>query len=287
MKFGRIYELIIQGANDTHVFKLPTTLRFDVTRNTLAECNEAKLTLYNLNPSSRKDIYLDRILGYKEYRSVRLRAGYASETSMPLIFRGNASTEYSERVGADIMTQIAAKDGMFAVANSFVSLSRPAGWNFASVATEVMKTMKNASPGTVTPQTVQSNRGVVFNGSSWSALQSLASTNYSQIFIDNETVNLLTGDGTISDATSLKKISSATGLIGIPRIIGEKTLVTMVFEPNLSLGSPVELTSTLNTAANGPYKVIGFHHYGIISGVESGQAFTDLELSKFGSRINQ
>lgn len=286
MKFGRTYELRISGKNAEHTFRFPTTLKFDIERNIFSSVNEGKFTIVNVNDAARKDIYLDRSLGYAEYLPVQLSAGYVSQPTVPIIFRGNVKVAYSERQGSDILTQISAFDGGFAVANGFASFTRPKGWNFVQVVTDIIKTMPHVSPGTITPQVVDNTRNKVINGASWAQLQAMAAPTGAQLFIDNEVVNLLSQKGAITDQSGIPTIQSSTGLLNIPRKIGNNILVTMILEPRIRIGNIVQLNSLLNSSVNGQYKIIGFHHYGTISGVDSGEAFTDLTLLDQKAPVN-
>lgn len=286
MKFGRTYELKVQGQNNVHVFKFPTTLQFDVTRTITSQLNPGSFAITNINEAARKDIYLDRSLGYAEYRSIQLSVGYVTQPTLPVVFKGNIKEAYSEKQGSNIITRIKAFDGGFAVANGFVAISKPKSWNFVDAVQAVMRTMPNVSVGTVTPQLVQHTRGIVLNGASWTQLQRLAAPTGSFAFIDKEVVNLLSNKGVVVNSGGILVIQSSTGLTNLPSRVGHNVMAQTILESRFDVGNLAILNSRLNAFLNGAYKILGFHHYGTISGVESGDALTDFTLIESDAPVN-
>lgn len=285
VKFGRDYQLKVRGAVDVHTFNFPTTITFDVVRDLTPNANIGNFSLVNINRSARDDIFLDRTQ-VSEYREVELSVGYRTLPLRPIIFKGNMRTAYSEKQGGNIMTKINAYDGGYAIANSFVSISRPKSWNFNEVTQSIIKSMARVNLGTVTPQTISHTRGVVFNGSAWSQLQRLADPSGSFVFIDKEVVNLLSQEGIVATAGGILVIESATGLTNLPSRLGHQVTAQTILEPRFGIGELAILNSILNPKVNGTYKIIGLHHYGTISGVESGDALTDFLLLQSGPQAN-
>lgn len=288
MKFGRTWEMAVAGVDSVHVFGFPLTLRFDVDRNLLSRVNTGKFSVFNLNTATRKDLQIDRTLGYNEYRSVQLNAGYLSQSTRPVIFKGNIKVAYTDRQGPELITQVDGFDGGFAVANSFVSLTKPKGWNFADAAASMMATMgpNFVKTGTISPIAAPpSSRGAVFNGNTWNQLQRLAAPNGSNLFIDNEVAHLLADPQTIVTPGGIFLIQASTGLLGIPRIQGNFTFCTTLLEAGAGLGQLAELNSKLNPGANGTYKIFGYHHYGTIGGTQGGEAYTDWSLARPGAPV--
>lgn len=227
-KFQRFYILTIQGATQLWTVMYPFTLRMEVSRSMLASVNTARLTIYNLPPQMRQDIFMDRT-SCLAYRQVILKAGYYNVQSTPQggktlavypgptpsgqpppnanvykCFQGNVMSCGSERRGADWVTTLEAFDGGLAMyspkSNVNVSLSAP--WTGLQAAKALVSGMQNVTFGTVT-QSVQipgsTERGYAAQGDAWTLLQDLVKTSRQQqgdqeitgyAFIDNETVNI-------------------------------------------------------------------------------------------------
>jgi hypothetical protein len=67
-------------------------------------------------------------------------------------------------------------------------------------------------------------------------------------------------------------------LIGTPRKQGNLISVTMVFDPQYVVGQLAALQSLEGWINSPKLKVQGIHHYGVISGVESRELITELQL---------
>ena len=77
-KFDRNYRLdIFTPAGKRITIERPFSIDFSITRNTLASANKANITLYNLGPSTRNQIFKDRF-SVTEYWQVSLFAGYGN-----------------------------------------------------------------------------------------------------------------------------------------------------------------------------------------------------------------
>ena len=77
-KFGRTYRLdIFTPAGKQITISPPFSIVFNLTRNTLASANKASITLYNLGPATRNQIFKDRF-SITEYWRISLFAGYGN-----------------------------------------------------------------------------------------------------------------------------------------------------------------------------------------------------------------
>lgn len=281
MKFGRIYQASVRGQLLQHDIRFPLTVEFDIERNIFASANVGKFTFYNLNASSRSDIYFDRFVDFL-YLPVSFSAGYTSQAKIPEIFRGNIRTAYTERVGSNLITRIECFDGGTAMRNSFVSITKPKNYVFSDVVRTAMSTLQKAPGqaigiGTISAIATPSTRGITLNGNTWRELQKLVPPG-GNLFIDKEVANLLAQNDVVATSDGLPVITAATGLRNVPRKMGYQVSCSITFEPRIAVCQAVTLQSQTNPTVNGAYKVVGFHHHGTISGTQGGDAVTDLAL---------
>ena len=274
MKFGRRYSLFAQGVVNDYTIPFPLTMEFEITRNTLASINTARLILYNLAPDTRRDLYHDQY-DTLTYKQVRLHAGYASEPSLPLIFQGNIRKAFSYRRGPDWVTELDCWDGGFGSINGQVSASIPSGWSIKTLISTLMGALPNVSQGAIGSIDIGGSRGVVLSGNAWDIMQQY--TQNGQAFIDNEVVNVLDFNDYIINADGIPVITSATGLLNTPRRQDAILEVDMLFEPRAQVSQLIQIQS-LESIYNGQYIVKGIRHRGTISGAICGEAITTLSL---------
>ena len=279
MKFQRDYILTI-GVSDTETvtIKYPLTLHFDVARSNLSSMNAGHLTIINLGESTRKKIFHDR-WDTPTFRPVLLQAGYVGQNPLPVIFGGNILCAYSFKRGAEWVTDIEAQDGLFAVVNSQIDQSIPAGAGLGQIISTLMGSMTgvHVTPGAIGNMERDSSRGTVLTGNSWDLLQKLVNDQGGSAFIDQGKVHAIGRDEYIEGLDGIPLISSATGLKKAQRKYKGRIDVEMIFEPRLSIGQQVELQSA-EPENNGDYQVAGVHHVGTISGTVDGGVTTDVQL---------
>ncbi len=278
MKFGRTYKMTIQGQYFNWSPAFPTTLVFDVARNTFASANKATFTLYNLQLSARRDIYFDRFVNDQRLK-ITLQAGYVGSPVLPTIFTGDIRVAWTQRQGIDWLTHIEAFDGGFALYNAMTDgLALPTGYTMKTAAQALVAKMSpyGVTLGKVSEIKLPNSRSIAFPGTCWQSLQKLVPGD-GQLFIDNGVCNILNPQDYLTTPT-IPVISPATGLIGTPRKQGNLTACTTIFDPQYVVGQLAGL-DCLETWMNSPrLKVMGLHHYGKISAVEGGDLFTDLQL---------
>lgn len=149
------------------------------------------------------------------------------------------------------------------------------------------------SPGVVKitpfpPSPVPGPRPRVFNGSAWDQLQVLASEAYgAHVYIENGVCNMLGQNDTLGTA-ALPILNASSGLLGVVMYDGYNATVRTIFEPSYRIGCELVLQSqftnlgsgSADTGYSGTFKIVAYRHYGRISGVDSGDCFTDLTLLK-------
>lgn len=276
MKFGRTYKMTVEGENQTHEINFPLTMTFDIVRNTLASANTARIVVYNLKKTSRRDIYKDR-WETTIYRQIKLQAGYEGEPTLPVIFQGNIQQAFSYRSGPDWLTELDCFDGGHAIMNGQVNTTLAAGWNVKQALQATFSALKvgRVDIGSIGDFPVQASRGLTLAGNAWDKASRLVAGGVT--YIDNEKANALQKDEFIDTSEGLAVISSATGLLNAPRRQNATIEIDMIFEPRLIIGQILDVKS-IETVNNGSYQAIGVKHKGTISGAVGGSAVTTATL---------
>ena len=79
-----------------------------------------------------------------------------------------------------------------------------------------------------------------------------------QACVDNGTLKVLDADKSLSGAPYI--LNSATGMVGIPQVTDQGIIVKMMLNNIIELGGSINVTSTVNPAANGTYKIIQINY---------------------------
>lgn len=297
MKFGRAYHLTVEGRSGGPAISIdfPLTLEFNVQHHIFASTNVAELSLYNLSAASRSEISFNLVNRPPRQFKVVLRAGYLSQVqlglrsnpqSLPKIFDGSVNVAYTERCGSNLVTRINAFDNGDTTSGQPAAVfppnfSVPKGTLFPDMVSKVMSCLlPNVSVGAVlvSPTPKPLTRARQFTGPVWPVLVDLArEVPGSKLYVENGVCNLL-GQNITLGTNYLGVLRAETGLLDVPRFTGLNVMAKCVFEPSLAIGKTLELQSALNRSINGKYKVVAYSHSGTISGVESGEAVSDLTL---------
>lgn len=276
-KFGRNYELTIEPKDPGDlpvIVRLPFTIEFDITRNTLTSANVCQVRVYNLSQENRNRIRFNQT-DYGHFQSITLRAGYG--TNLATVFTGNISQAWSVREGVNFITQIECYDGGFAFVNGVTNNQFPAGTPERSVIQSTLGNLPGVKIGAISPNysgTIP--RGNTYSGNSANILKDQLVGD--AFFIDNGKANVLGTNEYISDLGGVTVINNQSGLLQTPVL--EKSIVRfdMLFEPNLQVAQKIRLESITENNFNGEYKVTGVKHRGMISGAVAGAVITTGEF---------
>ena len=269
MKFIRRYRIeIISPFGDNITVEPPFSVKFNITRNTLASANKTELTIYNLSPSTRSKIFKDRYQ-FSDIWQLTIWAGYET---LYRCFRGNIFESTSSKIGPDWVTTIDGFDGLNALQNSFTSESFAAGTDRSDIIQSLVETMPNIALGTIGVSGQGSiTRGQSFVGNSFRAIQELTNNN---AFIDENILNVLNNDETLGD---FAYNFDQRQLFATPRRRNTLLDVTTLFNPEIQIGYLAQLTSQ-EAIYNGAYKIMGFTHDVEILSNKNGKATTDAFL---------
>lgn len=269
-KFNRNYKLDIFTPDGKQItIEKPFSIHFNLTRNTLASANKANITLYNLGPATRNQIFKDRFT-ITEYWRISLRAGYGNR--LHEIFTGNIYEAYSYKQKTEWITQIDCFDGMDAIQNGFTSVTIEKETPKRDIISTIINDMPNVIKGILgTPADGESVRGKSLLGQSSSLIGEETGGKY---FIDGEVLNVLDDDEVLRGL--IIKLDPSD-LLTTPRRREAFLDVSTLFEPQVSIGRIYEIES-LASIYNGQYKIIGFTHDVTISEATAGKAVTNLSL---------
>jgi hypothetical protein len=266
MKFGRTYQMVIDGATDQWKVAFPFTCKFRISSSGTPSANLAHFLLYNLPERVRNDIGKD-IYEDIQYRRISFSAGYSTMPYLPVVFVGNVFWAYSYRQGPDWITEINCLDGGWGIAKAHIEQSFPAGTKYDQIIRVICHVMETEH---IKTGVISNNlglgaceRGLSICGNAWEELVRMILPINAQLFISNEVINVLAQNEHLRDAGNLTEISEDTGIIGSPRRQGLQTIATMVFEPRIAVGQKVYLKSLQPYA--GDHIVKFFEHQGTIS----------------------
>lgn len=274
-KFGRTYRLdIFKPAGKQITIGPPFTIKFVVTRNTLASANRATIEVINLGPATRNQIFKDRF-SISEYWRVQLQAGYNNR--LHEIFTGNILEAYSVKENTEWKTTADCFDGMDAIQNGFTSITVQKNTPKKNYINQIINDMPNVLTGLLgTPAQGESPRGKALIGQSSSILSQETEGKW---FIDKEKLNVLSEEEVLPGGVI--KLDP-DDLLSTPRRREAFLDIQVLFQPQVQVGKVYEIES-LEARYNGQYKIVGFTHNVEISGASSGSAITTLSLY-FGAK---
>jgi hypothetical protein len=264
MKWGRTYQMIIQGELQEWRVGFPFSCRFQVSATGTPTANVGHFYLYNIPEKMRNDILKD-IFDDPQYRQISFMAGYESEPQLPVVFVGNVFWAYSYRQGPDWITEINALDGGYGIEAGSVHYVAPAGTDYRQILRVLVQAMPNLTPGIISQNLPlpENARGISLAGQPWAELIKRILPINAQLFISDEVVYILAQNEYIPNAGGLTEISDDTGMIGSPRRQNNMTIATLIFEPRIKCGQKITLVSRQPYA--GDHKVMMVDHHGTIS----------------------
>lgn len=296
IKFGRNYRLTIadpQPATITAlkgsppegkalIIEYPITAQFVVNRTTGSSLNSLDIQLLNLNKSSRDRIFQDRYSYFSQGRGdvsrryCKLEAGYGD--NLYTIFEGNVFEAGSVRRGVDIITHINAVDGGYDtnLSQLFQTFKGTSGGALSQK--QLIEALTAQFPyltvGAVRDNGIVFNRPVSVSGNIYEQIKVYAGN--TPVFIDLGKVYVLEQFQVVKD--DVITVDASTGLLETPNRNGNSLDLTTLFEPSVSVGRKIQLTSTVLPEYNGAYKVSAIRHQCIMSGAVGGECRTTLGL---------
>ncbi len=279
-KFQCHYRMLINwidsnGQPKQEILKDPITIEFNVTKTTQSE-NTSRITIYNLDGSTREAIYQDRLLlDTNPYiKWVTLEAGYGDdyEKGLPLVTWGYIQECHSYRSGTDFITVMDITDPD--ILTEYCGVTFAAGTTFKEAYNYLVSKLPNLKLGETGVLEGAFNIPTVFDGNVFVLVNKLTG---GHTFVDNGVVHNLNDNETLSDY-GCYYIAADTGLLETPKRYDHILEVSMLFEPTIKVGQLVEIKSSTQARFDGQYKVLGINHNCLISGAIEGTRTTTLQL---------
>lgn len=252
------------------VIQSPLTIKFNVQRMPFAGRCTASIDIYNLNPDTRKRLFLDWY-DFENIRQVELEAGYEGD-KFDLIYRGRIRICTTKHVNTDNITHIDAISGL-GVLDSMLHTSLAEGETLLDAAGRIIYEMPGVQPGTVSLPFFTFKRPVALIGNALSVLKTYTKDN---VAIDLDKV-IVIDDNEVIDG-DVRVIDDESGLLGLPERQQTSLVVNCVFEPRIKVGQGLEIRSRIAPEFDGQYKVWGVSHTGTIGATQGGQCVTSITL---------
>ena len=275
-KFECHYRLMINWIDDNgnpkqEIVQDPVTIEFDVLKSTQSE-NNSRITIYNLDGSTREAVYQDRILlDTNPYiKWVTLEAGYGD--TLTLVTWGYIQECHSYRSGVDFITVMDIVDPD--ILTEYCGVTFEAGTTFKQAYEYLVGRLPSLRIGETGVLEGIFDIPTTFDGNVFVLINKLTG---GHTFVDNGVVHNLNDNETISDY-GCYLIAADTGLLETPKRYDHILEATMLFEPTIKIGQLVEIKSDTQSRFNGQYKTLGLQHSCTISGSEAGSRITRLQL---------
>jgi len=244
---------------------------FHVKKNSTADFNTARVSIYNLSENTRNKI---KELG----NQIVVKAGYTQDAGEQVLFVGDISMSYNEIVKPETIITFEASDGEKKTHQLKLSVSYKAGTGAIQILKDVIS--KSAFPlkafnwSTVTDKYY--NRGFAFAGSAKVLLNNVCDYLGLEWSIQNNEIKLVKSGA--SDGAQVVYLTPGTGLIGSPsrlRDVGTKSKkdkniegwkLDCLLQPMLEPGGVVKVKSA--DIPEGLYRIIDVEHSGDTHGTE-------------------
>lgn len=207
-------------------------IKFEIEKTDESYPNKAKISVYNLNPSSRAEVE-------KKGLALVLSVGYGLE--LEDIFNGDIARPITELEGPDYVTTFEVGDGEKSFQSSRVDVAYKEGTSFKDIfqglATSLGQTIKDFSQ--VGPEKILN--GLTLSGLSRTHLDELTAKNGLEWSIQDNALQIIKKGGSTNEQAVF--LSSDTGLIGIPKKKAEGIEFNSLLMPKLRPGRKVQIQS--------------------------------------------
>jgi len=262
----------VVNAGKSIVITDPLTIKFDIKREPFAGSCTANIEIYNLQPSTRKKLFLD-YYDFENLQKVELSAGYANG-KFDLIYRGQIRTCRVRKDQTETVMVIDAFSGLF-VLDSLISVSLDGIQSQQQQADKIISyaSAQGLTKGPTSYEEIATTRPVALLGNAFALLKK---TTKGKAFVDNDEIVVVNIDETVEG--DVRVIDDSTGLLGVPERQATTLTVNCIFEPRLKVGQGIEIVSKIAPEFDGQYKIWGVSHRGTIGMASGEQCITTLTL---------
>ncbi len=222
-----------RGKPGTKVTRLRTN--FAVERNSESTSNPAKVSIYNLNADSRKEIEkADEMV-------LLLEVGYGK--NLDQLFYGDIENAVSEAMGGDIVTVIETADGRKALEDAKIDKSYKEGTSYKKIVNDLAESFKDSAK--VAAKTITAvkdeitQNGISASGLSKKVLDEITAKQDLEWSIQNNELQILEKNTATNDTAIV--ISPGTGLIGKPKRSKEGIEILTLIQTGILPGRKIKL----------------------------------------------
>ena len=254
--FGRYLRLEVAGLKITEL-----RVDFDVKKNSESNANETKISIFNLNKSSR-----NKITEIGKGR-IKLFVGYVSIGTDFLLVDGNIDDVEVSKQGRDIITEIIIKEGGKELDDSYFNKSYAKKTPKRKIIKDALLSLKldavlsddmiNKILDGVDEIDEELKNGSTFSQKTKKVLDNflgLAGISWS---IQNGEVVILKENDVIEN--EIYKIGSQQGLIGFPKKTEKGYDIETILLPEIKVGGRIDVESEI---MSGIYKIVAFNSVG-------------------------
>lgn len=251
MRFNRDYELFIEFKGQTLYIKPPIRITFDSKKSIDNSLNKAKVSIYNLQESTRLALVKD--VGQKTKISVKVSIGYNGK--LDKLFMGDLYHGSFSRNGNDFITTLDIYDGGYDFFNSFTSKTVKSK---QQAITSILADMPNTDTGKITNM-ANLSRPKVLVGNSYKLIADLVD-NQENYYIDNGQLFIIKQHEVATSFIPL--VCAETGLLNMPEHDNKKVTFTTMLNPTLRIGNNCQLRSKTAPNLDGVYKINSIQYEG-------------------------
>lgn len=208
---------------------------FEVTKTALSTPNKAKISLYNLSPTTENKIAT-------VFTSVMLLAGYGGQNTM--LFTGNIASIERKYEPPDLVSTFTAGDGDHDYQNAVVNTTVAAGTDHKAEIAASLGSMAATVAGAVVVAAQGTRlRGKVLSGPARDVLSNMARNLDAHWSIQDGKLVVCDAKSAIPTPT-IPLVSATTGMIGFPEVTEKGLKIKMQLMPQLAIGGLFQLQTS-------------------------------------------
>jgi len=211
---------------------------------------QAEVTLINLNRDERERLMTEcsPFNSNPDQKSVIIECGNES-TGTSVLYQGDIF-RVSVTGKPDIGLTLKCLTGNYRK-ESVVATSFDKSASFIDIA---KKAAKDAALNFSFEGVTKNIGNFVFSGSAFDQIKSINDLTDDDVYIDNNELVIKERDKART-GSSVKILNKTSGMVGIPESTENGVKVTMLYDPQVNVGSRIRLTSEINPVLNGDYLV--------------------------------
>ncbi|MDL2313397.1 hypothetical protein LJC36_00275 [Desulfovibrio sp. OttesenSCG-928-C14] len=239
-------ELEVPGGKKTYK---GMSCEYTLTKTAGVAMNEAEIKIANMAKADRDYLVTatSPLQRPRQRKAVAVYAGYES-SGVNRRFIGDV-TQATVSQPPDIWLTMKAMTGYYQRGN-IISRSAPAQSSLASLAGGVARDLGLSLDFQATDKSIANYS---FTGAAMQQVAKLAEAGLVDVYVEDE--RLVVKDRGKALTGRRRKLSEASGMIGIPEVDEKGVKVRMLLDPHTTVGSALEIESVLNPAANGIFTV--------------------------------